>query len=123
MEIKVIDRKDLRQVDRMNGLKMFHAKHGTFRLPNCHICSEKKNDRYVKVERLEIDYEPETEYIVFKAKCHGDEMHLKKKLFDCLRTDKIDLRMVFRPGQGYRENGKLIYTIPRQHELDKTYAY
>lgn len=121
--IKVIERKDIREFDKAMGLNAFFKTHGTFKLPNCYVCSKKKSDRYVKVEQLSIDYEPETEYLVFKCKCHGDEQHLRKKLDEVLNTDKIDLRMVFKPGQGYRENGRIVYTIPRKHKLDTTQAY
>lgn len=123
MKVKVTERADIREQDRLAGINAVIRKHGKIKIPNCYVCSAAKSDKYVKCQRLEIDYLPESYDVVFKVKCHGDEIHLREKITSVLNKENIDLRMVFKPGQGIREDGVLKYTIPSRHKLDTTYAY
>ena len=111
------------QSDKSEGLKRFSEVHQKLRTPNCYLCSEAVNDRYVKVDSWGKDYDPLSNEMVFTAKCHGDTIELRRDLESLLKVKELDFRMVFKPKQGIRVNGKLVSIAPRKHELDQTWAY
>jgi len=123
MKINLDDRQNLKKLHRQMGLKAFFKKFGTIKIPNCFICSQQNNSKYVKVKELKVDYDPESNYLIFKVKCHNDEMWLYRDFGETMRLDKLDTRMFFKENQGYRQDGKIVALLSRRHGLDDTIAY
>lgn len=123
MTINLHNRQDLKKVHKAIGLKAFFKKFGRIKLPNCYPCSRDCNSKFVKVRQLKVDYDPESNYLIFKVKCHGDEMWLYRDFEETMRLNKLDTRMFFKENQGYRQDGIILARLPRRHELDDTIAY
>lgn len=121
--IKIKDLQTQKEMDRKLGVKLFLKKFKKLQTPNCYLCSAAKGDRYVKVDHFSVDYDPESNHLIFKCKCHGDEIWLYRDFEETMRLDKLDTRMVFKENQGYRQDGKIITLITRRHALDDTHAY
>ena len=123
MKINLHDRQEIKKIHRQIGLKAFFKKFGTIKIPNCYPCSQARSDKFVKVKSLAVDYDPESNYLIFKVKCHGDEMWLYRDYEETMRLNKLDTRMFFKENQGYRQDGKILARIPRRHEQDDSIAY
>ena len=121
--IKISDPKDRYDTDRSVGLSQFHKHFGKLQHPNCYLCSAERGDRFIKVDVFGVDYNPESNRVSLTCKCHKDIFEMQQDLGDLLFQKKIDTRMVFKPRQGTRINGRILCIIPRRHSQDETYAY
>lgn len=122
-KIQIIEPKERYQTHKDAMRTTFFEKHGTFKTPNCFVCSEKSNSKYVKVNTFKIDFDPIHDEVVFEASCHDDLIQLRARLDWCLHQNQLDFRMVFKPKQATRINGKLYGFISRKREDDDTIAY
>jgi len=125
--IQITEPEERYQTDRKAGLRVFLDQFSDKRFglqhPNCHPCSEAKGDRFIKVNKFAVDYDPNSNHIIINCECHGDKFEMRQDLQDLLFLNKIDTRMVFKLNQGVRVDGRLLAIIPRRHADDKTYAY
>jgi len=121
--INLNDRTQLKALHRQMGLKAFFKKFGSIKTPNCAVCSANSNSKYVKVRQFKVDYDPEQNYLIFKVKCHGDEMWLYRKYDETMRLNQLETRMFFKENQGYRQDGIIRALLTRRHALDDTIAY
>ena len=125
--IQITEPEERYQTDRKAGLRVFldqfsDKRHG-LQHPNCYLCSEARGDRFIKTKTFEIDFDPESNHIIIKCSCHGDTFEMRQDLQDLLFLNEIDTRMIFKPDQGIRVDGRILAIIPRRHANDKTYAY
>jgi len=125
--IKITEPEERYQTDRKHGLRVFlnqfADKKKGLQHPNCYLCSSAKSDKFIKVNSFEIDHDPCSNHIIIKCKCHGDQIELRQDLQDLLFLNEIDTRMVFKPNQGIRVDGRILAIIPRRSAHDQTYAY
>jgi len=121
--ITVKERKEYAEAEAALKKAKFFKKFGKLQTPNCYLCSAAKSDKYVKVLRFSVDYDAHRDALVFECHCHGDTIRLYRDYEETMRLNKLDTRMVFKPNQGYREDGIIKTGLSRRHEQDETHAY